>query len=105
MGLGGHPGEAEALAALGRVPRLDRAHLERGNALHLEAKDRRRSQPHAGAACGPGAGDTRAWELGSTLPAQAGWGWGALQASRPPPHQPGGSLGATPTRDRSGGGH
>lgn len=38
VGLGRHPGEAEALAALGRVPCLDGAHLERGNTLHLEAE-------------------------------------------------------------------
>lgn len=38
MGLGWHPREAEALATLRRVPCLDRAHLERGNTLHLEAK-------------------------------------------------------------------
>lgn len=38
MGLGWHPGEAEALATLGRIPCLDRAHLERGDTLHLEAK-------------------------------------------------------------------
>lgn len=38
MGLGWHPGEAKALAALRRIPCLDRAHLEHGNTLHLEAK-------------------------------------------------------------------
>lgn len=38
MGFGWHPREAEALATLRHIPCLDRAHLKRGNTLHLEAK-------------------------------------------------------------------
>lgn len=81
MGLAWHPGEAEALAALGCIPRLDRAHLECGNTLDLEAKDRHQSQPHGGAIHVPRAGDTQVWQHGSTVPPQTPWGWRALQAS------------------------
>lgn len=38
MWLGRHPGEAEALATLRGAACLDRAHLERGNTLHLGTK-------------------------------------------------------------------
>lgn len=83
MGLGWHPGEAEALPALGHVPGLDGAHLERGDALHLRPRDTHHLQPtlvppRPKSQGQPGVG------RGSALPPQTARGQRALQPHAAP---------------------
>ena len=79
MGPGGHPGEAEALPALGCAPRLDGAHVQCGGVPHLQG-ERTQVRPPSDTAR-PGSG--RCMGVGARC-----WGQRALRASRCPPQLP-----------------